>query len=78
MEIGSPMASMYILGFPDHYTNIKFINMYWKIYIYAVKSQWNKISDQHPENVLREAEIVPDENVIVVKKNNGIIHIQNR
>ena len=49
--------------------------MYWKIYIYAVKSQWNKISDQHSENVLREAEIVPDENVIVVKKNDGIIPI---
>ncbi|KAF8240473.1 hypothetical protein L208DRAFT_1060869, partial [Tricholoma matsutake] len=30
MEIGSPMACMYLLGNPDHYTNYSFIPFYWK------------------------------------------------
>lgn len=33
LEIGSPMASMYLLGFPDHYTNFKFTMFYWKNYV---------------------------------------------
>jgi len=33
MEIGSPMASLYILGNPDHYTNYQFENFYWKPYV---------------------------------------------
>ena len=28
LEIGSPMASMYLLGNPDHYTSHTFINFY--------------------------------------------------
>ncbi|KAF8225924.1 hypothetical protein L208DRAFT_1304488 [Tricholoma matsutake] len=30
MEIGSPMACMYLLGNPDHYTSHKFVNFYWR------------------------------------------------
>jgi len=28
MEMGSPMASMYLLGNPDHYTGHKFVYFY--------------------------------------------------
>ncbi|KDR70819.1 hypothetical protein GALMADRAFT_46254, partial [Galerina marginata CBS 339.88] len=35
MEIGAPMASMYLLGNPDHYTDHIFKPFYWKNYIYA-------------------------------------------
>ncbi|PPQ65718.1 hypothetical protein CVT26_000335 [Gymnopilus dilepis] len=33
LEIGSPMASMYLLGNPDHYTSHSFVPFYWKSYV---------------------------------------------
>ena len=33
MEIGSPMASMYLLQNPDHYTSHKFIPFWWKSFV---------------------------------------------
>ncbi|EDQ98417.1 uncharacterized protein LACBIDRAFT_302382 [Laccaria bicolor S238N-H82] len=33
MEIGSPMASLYLLGNPDHYTSHKFTLFYWKNFV---------------------------------------------
>jgi hypothetical protein len=29
LEMGSPMASLYLLGNPDHYTNHRFVMFYW-------------------------------------------------
>jgi hypothetical protein len=42
MEIGSPMAAMYILGNPDHYPSHKYVNFAWRSYVTFVKSYWNK------------------------------------
>ena len=33
LEIGSPMASMYLLENPDHYTSHKFVNFYWRTFV---------------------------------------------
>jgi hypothetical protein len=33
MQIGSPMASAYLLGQPDHYTSHKFKPFFWKNYV---------------------------------------------
>ena len=33
LEIGSPMASMYLLKNPDHYTSHTFINFYWRSFV---------------------------------------------
>ncbi|KDR74560.1 hypothetical protein GALMADRAFT_71038 [Galerina marginata CBS 339.88] len=33
MEIGGPMAALYLLENPDHYTSHKFIPVYWKNYV---------------------------------------------
>ncbi|KAF9549158.1 hypothetical protein CPC08DRAFT_589173, partial [Agrocybe pediades] len=33
MEIGAPMASMYLLGNPDHYTAHVFMPFYWRSYV---------------------------------------------
>jgi Helitron helicase-like domain at N-terminus len=33
LEIGAPMASLYLLGNPDHYTNKDFVVFYWKGYV---------------------------------------------
>ncbi|TFK57899.1 hypothetical protein BDN72DRAFT_748303, partial [Pluteus cervinus] len=33
MELGSPMICMYLLGNPDHYTNLQFTSFYWKSFV---------------------------------------------
>ena len=33
MEIGGPMASLYLLNNPDHYTSHNFVTVYWKNYV---------------------------------------------
>ena len=33
LEMGSPMASMYLLGNPDHYTNFIFVPVYWQSFV---------------------------------------------
>ena len=30
---GGPMASLYLLGNPDHYASHKFVTVYWKNYV---------------------------------------------
>jgi hypothetical protein len=40
IEIGSPMACMYLLGNPDHYTGHKFVNFYWRNYVQEVQNAW--------------------------------------
>ncbi|KIJ22672.1 hypothetical protein M422DRAFT_77669, partial [Sphaerobolus stellatus SS14] len=44
MQIGSPMASAYLLGLPDHYTSHKFKCAYWKPYLmYALRGYEDSI-----------------------------------
>ena len=38
LEIGSPMASMYLLGNPDHYTSHTFVNFYWRSFVREARS----------------------------------------
>ena len=38
LEIGSPMASMYLLGNPDHYTSHEFVNFYWRTFVHEACS----------------------------------------
>ena len=33
LEIGAPMACMYLLGNPDHYTSHTFVNFYWRSFV---------------------------------------------
>ncbi|KAJ7844243.1 hypothetical protein B0H14DRAFT_3455688 [Mycena olivaceomarginata] len=40
MEIGSPMASMYLLGNPDHYTSHQYVPFAWRPYVQFVRSHW--------------------------------------
>jgi len=47
MEIGSPMASMYLLGNPDHYTSHKFIPFWWKSYVNNIEIYWNSVAEAH-------------------------------
>ncbi len=61
MEIGSPMASLYLLGNPDHYTGHIFVTFYWKIYVHEIWSIWN--CNDHKEKVAK----------VVLNKNLGKI-----
>lgn len=40
LEIGAPMASMYLLKNPDHYTDHKFRPFYWKSYVQEARKPW--------------------------------------
>ncbi|EKM49194.1 uncharacterized protein PHACADRAFT_54128, partial [Phanerochaete carnosa HHB-10118-sp] len=36
-EIGGPMACMYLLDYPDHYTSNLFQRFYWRSYVNEVR-----------------------------------------
>lgn len=40
MEIGAPMAAMYLLNNPDHYTDHKFRTFYWRSYVFEARKPW--------------------------------------
>ncbi|KAH7918709.1 hypothetical protein BV22DRAFT_996853, partial [Leucogyrophana mollusca] len=45
LEIGAPMASLYLLGHPDHYTSHEFASCHWKSFVYEARKDW------HPEEI---------------------------
>ena len=52
LEIGGPMASLYLLGNPDHYTNQNFVVFYWKSYVTEVLKSWNQDSDLQSDKII--------------------------
>jgi hypothetical protein len=46
LEIGSPMASMYLLGNPDHYTSHEFVNFYWRSFVREARSVFSTPLDE--------------------------------
>jgi len=61
MEIGGPMACLYLLGNPDHYPSHKFTVVYWKNYVGEVLSSWRSDNDMQ--------DIVPEK--LVLQKSKG-------
>jgi len=51
LEIGGPMASLYLLGNPDHYTNRDFVVFYWKSYVAEVLKAWKEDGDVQSDKV---------------------------
>jgi hypothetical protein len=43
MEIGSPMACMYLLGNPDHYTDHVFVPFYWQSFVREARKPWEQL-----------------------------------
>lgn len=68
MEMDAPMAAMYLLGNPDHYTSHLFVACYWRSYTCWVMSQWEP--DVRVDN--DEEELDPDM-VLLRKKGNHYI-----
>jgi hypothetical protein len=64
IEIGGPMAAMYLLKHPDHYTNQQFKIFYWKSYVREVRSAWSEV----PQVELEDGEQLQPENVVVDKE----------
>lgn len=62
MEIGGPMASLYLLGHPDHYTNYKFRAFYWRPYVNHIWHQHKRRSEanngSHDEDDKEEDKII--------------------
>ncbi|KAJ7763770.1 hypothetical protein B0H16DRAFT_1253326, partial [Mycena metata] len=46
MEIGSPMAAMYLLENPDHYTSHVFTVCWWRNYVSEVRRTWYKANSE--------------------------------
>ncbi|KAF5328907.1 hypothetical protein D9611_014251 [Ephemerocybe angulata] len=44
IEIGGPMAAMYLLGHPDHYSSHDFVTLYWRPYVSYVLEKWDAIT----------------------------------
>src|SRR6202020_259932 len=65
MEIGSPMASLYLLNNPDHYTSHKFITVYWKGYVREAMNAFQCIKDQDED--------ITKEKVVLQKSQNGYV-----
>ncbi|KAJ7089425.1 hypothetical protein C8R44DRAFT_560449, partial [Mycena epipterygia] len=59
MEIGSPMASMYLLGHPDHYASHRYVTFWWKSYVHFVRSFWLAESGFHNSEGEEDDEKVP-------------------
>ena len=66
MEIGGPMASLYILGNPDHYTDHRFVPFYWRGYVKEVLNAWTEV--QVSEKVA-DLDDLPDK--VVINKSHG-------
>jgi hypothetical protein len=45
LEIGGPMASLYLLQNPDHYKSHEFKTVYWKSYVHEVLNYWKSLED---------------------------------
>lgn len=49
MEIGSPMACLYLLDNPDHYTSHEFAVFWWRNYVSEIMREGSTDSDVHKE-----------------------------
>jgi len=54
MEIGAPMACLYLLGNPDHYTSHKFVPVYWKSYVREATNAWKLPEDMDIDGVVEK------------------------
>ncbi|KAJ7733484.1 hypothetical protein B0H16DRAFT_1255056, partial [Mycena metata] len=69
MEIGSPMASMYMLGFKDHYSSHEYVTFSWRGYVSFVRNFW---AEHAPDS---DDEISPEK--VTIGKNQSGVFIAN-
>ncbi len=64
LEIGGPMACMYLLGNPDHYTSHTFVNLYWRNFVNEALRTCTSNKDIANE--------IPEHYVIITERFNSI------
>ena len=69
MEIGSPMASLYLLGNPDHYTSHKFVTIYWRNFVREALKPWQTTENTENDNVI--------EKVVLIKKKDTYVGLSS-
>jgi hypothetical protein len=76
MEIGAPMAALYLLDNPDHYTSHEFVPFYWKNFITYIEKEWEIFAGQvDPETLvvgIEDAEDSVDVGVERVKRDTPV------
>ncbi|HXP52941.1 MAG TPA: helitron helicase-like domain-containing protein, partial [Bacteroidia bacterium] len=69
LEIGGPMAALYLLGNPDHYTSHNFVPVYWKQFVNEVLSVWKSGDDLLIDSSL--------EKLVLIKKDETYVGVSN-
>ncbi|KAJ7138716.1 hypothetical protein C8R43DRAFT_893192, partial [Mycena crocata] len=59
LEIGSPMASMYILGNPDHYASHDYVPFAWRPFTQYIRSFWVAHLDVEEDTKMDDEEKIP-------------------
>ncbi|KAJ3532259.1 hypothetical protein NMY22_g7818 [Coprinellus aureogranulatus] len=74
MEIGAPMAAMYLLGHGDNYCSHSFLPLYWKQFHSDVLSVWERGSGNGDDPFDDEETVeVPSETISVARSGTNII-----
>ncbi|KAJ7697000.1 hypothetical protein B0H17DRAFT_867553, partial [Mycena rosella] len=85
LQIGSPMAALYLLGNPDHYTNMSFKVFWWKSYVSEVNRSWPLVMgesgmpvDHDREDAEQDRENGDEtDRVVLIKSNEGYVGTTN-
>ena len=70
-EIGGPMACMYLLGHPDHYTSHTFQRFYWRAYVNEVRKAW-EVHNPIDDGIVNKA---PPEKLVLTKSEDKVVGI---
>jgi Helitron helicase-like domain at N-terminus/PIF1-like helicase len=65
MEIGGPMASLYLLGNPDHYTSHKFITIYWRNFVWEALKPWKTPGSIETDDVVEKLVLLKSKNAFI-------------
>lgn len=77
-EIGSPMASMYILGHPDHYTNCTFVPLNWKSYVSYVDASFSQTDNDCSCDNLDDAQYeFSKQKLLIMRHQNRLVGYNN-
>ncbi|KAF8134059.1 hypothetical protein K438DRAFT_1641091 [Mycena galopus ATCC 62051] len=75
LQIGSPMAALYLLDNPDHYTNCSFKLCWWRSYLAQVKKLWEPIAAEPTmeQDKVENADGSPviDQDQVVIMESSG-------
>ena len=63
LEIGAPLASLYLLQNPDHYTDHCFIPFYWTSYVHEARKVWHE----------DDAKLVEENDLLLLRRSKNLL-----